>query len=309
MTAPRQILPGSTYLVTRRCSERRYFLRPEPTTKAVFGYLLAVATQRFDIEPHCAVVMGNHYHAVVTDWSGRLPLYLAWLHRLVAVVLNVFRGRWEAFWSSSKPSVVRLETASDVLDKMVYVLGNAVAAGLVARAEEWPGFLAGPSAIGQATGREFGRPHGFFSPRGRLPEAARLHFTKPPGFEHLSDEEFALLLRTKLGERERRMADRLKSEGHNFAGAERAGAVDWTDAPSTPTPRRRRDPHLAARDLDVRLQAIERLQEFRGAYREAFRRLRSGKRAVFPAGTYALRRTLGVRCHPPPPELSRPCTS
>jgi putative transposase len=45
MTAARRVLPGQTYLVTRRCSERRFFLRPSTVTNAIFLYALAVAAR------------------------------------------------------------------------------------------------------------------------------------------------------------------------------------------------------------------------------------------------------------------------
>ncbi len=49
MTAPRQIVASSTYLVTRRCSERQFFLRPFPDGEPGVLYLLALAAERFDI--------------------------------------------------------------------------------------------------------------------------------------------------------------------------------------------------------------------------------------------------------------------
>jgi hypothetical protein len=29
MSLPREVLPGRTYMITRRCSERRFFMRPD----------------------------------------------------------------------------------------------------------------------------------------------------------------------------------------------------------------------------------------------------------------------------------------
>jgi len=43
MTAPRQVLPGTTYLVSRRCAQRQFLLKPSRTTNEVFGFVLAVA--------------------------------------------------------------------------------------------------------------------------------------------------------------------------------------------------------------------------------------------------------------------------
>ncbi len=78
MTAPRQILPGTSYLVTRRCSERRFFLRPSKATSDIFRFVLAVAASRYDIRIHAFCVLSNHFH-LVTDPHARLPEF----HRLL----------------------------------------------------------------------------------------------------------------------------------------------------------------------------------------------------------------------------------
>ena len=40
---PRQILPGSTYLITRRCTQRQFLLKPSPLTNQVIAYCYAIA--------------------------------------------------------------------------------------------------------------------------------------------------------------------------------------------------------------------------------------------------------------------------
>jgi hypothetical protein len=39
MTLPRQVVPGRDYMLTRRCSERRFFLRPADNTNNAFIYV------------------------------------------------------------------------------------------------------------------------------------------------------------------------------------------------------------------------------------------------------------------------------
>jgi putative transposase len=77
MTAPRQILAGATYLVTRRCSQRLFLLKPSRLTNSVFLYLLAVAARRFGIAVHAYCVLSNHFHLVLTDPAARLPAFWA----------------------------------------------------------------------------------------------------------------------------------------------------------------------------------------------------------------------------------------
>ena len=82
---PRQILPGSTYLVSRRCTQRQFLLKPTGLTTSIFAYCLAIAAARYGILMHGACVLSNHWHAVLTDPAARLPEFLGYLHKLVAV--------------------------------------------------------------------------------------------------------------------------------------------------------------------------------------------------------------------------------
>ena len=43
MTLPRQVVPGRDYMIMRRCSERRYLLRPDEDTNNAFVYCLVLA--------------------------------------------------------------------------------------------------------------------------------------------------------------------------------------------------------------------------------------------------------------------------
>jgi REP element-mobilizing transposase RayT len=60
MTAPRRILAGISYLISRRCSERRFFLRPAALTNEIFQYVLAVAAKRYGVLVHAFCVLSNH---------------------------------------------------------------------------------------------------------------------------------------------------------------------------------------------------------------------------------------------------------
>ena len=138
MTAPRQVLPGTTCLVTRRCSQRQLLLRPSQETNQTVGYLLALAASRFQVEVHAFCVMSNHLHLVVSDPEARLPAFTQFFDSLVARSMNAWLARWENFWAPTSYSAVALHGPADVVDKSAYVLANPVAAGLVRRGRSWP---------------------------------------------------------------------------------------------------------------------------------------------------------------------------
>ncbi len=295
MTAPRQILRGTTYLVTRRCSERRFFLRPSAATNRMFLFILAVAAKRFDIQLHAfCVVLSNHFHLVLTDPRANLPAFSRYLDSLVARATNASIGRWEHFWAPNSYSAVALQTPQDVLAKMAYVLANPVAAGLVPHGHEWPGLWSAPESIG---GEEIivERPKAFFRPDGPMPTSAYLRLHRPHGFE--SAEAFDAQLLDALASLEAEAAARMGSENRRFTGAASVLAQRPNARPGPGEPRRRLNPRVASRDKWRRVQALSRLAKFLHAYREALAAWRKGIRnALFPPGTYLLRMNHGVLC-------------
>jgi len=292
MTAPRRILPGVTYLVTRRCAGRQFLLRPSAATSAIFLYVLAVAAERFGIHVHAFCVLSNHWHAVVTDPDARLPAFEQYLDSLVARAVNASLGRWESFWAPSSYSAVSLTSATDVVDKAAYVLANPVAAGLVRRGRDWPGLWSAPQSVGGERIVAV-RPKVFFRENGQMPEQAELALVPPPGF---TVEEFRTKLACALAELEERARAELASEGRTVLGAKGVLAQKVTARPAGVEPRRALNPRVAARDKWKRVEALARLTEFLRGYRDAWTRRRAGKPHEFPAGTYHLRVLHGVSC-------------
>jgi REP element-mobilizing transposase RayT len=294
MTAPRRVLPGTTYLITRRCAQRQFLLRPSATTNAIFLYVLAVAARRFGIQVHAFCVLSNHFHAIVTDPDARLPAFKQYLDSLVARAVNAVLGRWESFWAPSSYSAVVLTSAADVIDKTAYVLANPVAAGLVARGRDWPGLWSAPEAMGRAR-IVAARPTTFFRPNGYLPEEAELELVAPPGFG--SPEEFREKITASLVELEARARRELASKGRTVLGSSKVLAQRPTARPARGEPRRGLNPRVAARDKWKRIEVLSRLVDFLHSYRAAWHARRAGEvRAVFPAGTYLMRIAHDVPC-------------
>jgi len=290
MTAPRQILPGTTYLVTRRCSQRQFLLRPSAVTNGVFSYVLAVAARRFGVLVHAFCVLSNHFHLVVTDTEARLPAFEQYLDSLVARALNASLGRWESFWAPSSYSAVVLLAPADVVAKAAYVLANPVAAHLVRRGRDWPGLWSDPDRIGRG-GTDVERPSVFFRANGRMPASASLELTQPPGFESVAD------FRRQLDSALAALEEAAAVGGRVFLGAQKVLSQKPTARPICDEPRRTMKPRVAGRDRWKRMEALGRLASFVEAYKDAWSQFREGVRdALFPAGTYGLRISQGVRC-------------
>jgi REP element-mobilizing transposase RayT len=299
MTAPRQILPGSTSLVTRRCTQRQYLLRPCAEVTQLFGFLLAVAAERFHVDVHAVCVMSNHVHLVVTDREARLPAFNRFLGSLVARSMNALLDRSENFWAPSRTSLVVLQTPADILDKMAYVLANPVAAGLVRRGRQWPGLWSDPARVG-ADAIEFKRPGWFFRKKGKtaLPDAARLRLVPPPGLG--SVEQVRREVVSALESLERQAAADLAAARREFLGVRRVLAQQPFGTPPRSEPRRGLNPRIACRDPERRALALRQLVAFLRDYRCAFQRWRErAAPVVFPYGTYLMRVLHGATCAAP----------
>ncbi|MGM0578966.1 MAG: transposase [Myxococcota bacterium] len=303
MTLPRRVIPGATYLVTRRCFERRFLLVPRGQVPEVFGYCLAVAAERHGIQVHAAAALSNHWHGVVTDPSGHISAFIRDFHALTARALNAHHGRWDAVWSGQRPSLVRLVGPEDVMDKLVYTLTNVVAAGLVRRHDDWPGLHTAPGSTLRAPAR-FERPRRFFRHDGQLPAAVDLPVTIPPAFAGDPPEAFVERLRRQVRAREHELQEKARREGRSFLGRREVLRQRRDKRPSTFDRRRGRHPTLACATKERRLAELDALATFRTEYRAAREAWRSGDHGTtFPYGTLQLVEQHGARSRPPPAAL------
>src|SRR5215208_47700 len=102
MTLPREVLPGWFYMVTRRCTQRLFLLRPDEETNNAFLYCLAEAAQRCGVEILLPCAMANHHHTILYYRNGTSPAFTERFHKRLAKSQNAWRGRWENLWSSEQ---------------------------------------------------------------------------------------------------------------------------------------------------------------------------------------------------------------
>lgn len=285
------MLPGTFGLLTRRCTQRQFLLRPDAVTNQIVLYCLAIAAARFAIEVLLPSVMSNHHHIVLFDRLGLRVQFTEHFHKLVARAMNAYRKRGECFWSSDPPSFVELGDRAAVIDKLVYAAANPVQAGLVERVAQWPG-VNGLAAFLDGRTLTVPRPRYFFSPDGDLPEVATITLAIP---EELGDAE---AVRREVRERvtalEAAQAAARARTGARVVGRRAVRRQSWRSAPATPALRGRLRPRVAARDAAIRFKLLDRMAWFQDGYRHAREAWLAGQPATFPAGTYWLARFANV---------------
>ncbi|TXD37147.1 hypothetical protein FRC98_10455 [Lujinxingia vulgaris] len=300
MTAPRQHLPDQLVFITRRTSERRFFLLPDAEVAELTSYALARAANRHGQTIHGVTVMSNHIHLVITDNTGERSNMARDSFASIARARNKALQRKGHFWEAGTycDCVLLDQDASD--RKLIYTLLNPVRAGLVDHLEEWPGFMIQPKDWG--TTMRIPRPARFIGDD--APEFIELKPEPPPGYEEWPlaktiNHFEALIEEARLEILAEREAQNTTLE---FATKDRL-EIDPYSSPNTPTPARSFIPRFATLDGELMSRAEAARRDFLEAYIFQRNRWKDGERdCVFPCGTIALRRNSGVTCAPAPPD-------
>ncbi len=293
---PRPIYPGVTYLVTRRCIERLFLLRPSKETNEVIRYCLAIAAERTGVEIHAYCAMSNHIHSVVTDTKGRLPLFLQFLHRHIALAMSERLGRKGNLWAGEQTSIVQLTDRQSVIEKMAYVVCNPTRAGLVRSPQDWPGAIS--HHLGEVV--QVPRPALYFRKGGELPDLESLECTLPPLLAELGMKKANILFSDALGKKVRAAREFLRGEKRSFLGTQEILKTCVTDSPRSMETRCSRIPRFSSFDFEGKKSAIAEWKAFLLAYADAFAKWRLGERLTcFPSGTWQMLRVHHAICGPP----------
>ena len=183
VTSPRIVVSGATTAITRRTTLRKAFLSPwHPLVPQVYLYCLAEAQRRTEVAVHHGICVINHHHATVTAAHDNLPEFNGLLHHDLSHALNhlLTRERYDCpseVFDGRSTHTMRLLDAAAQASQLVYEHNNCVAAGLVARPQQMPGY--GFDFELWKTGYlEVERPAVYFSQE--RPAVARLLLTPPP---------------------------------------------------------------------------------------------------------------------------------
>jgi len=291
MSLPRQVLPAQFYLITRRCTQRQFLLRPDSATNNAFTYCLIEAALRFKIEVVLSCALSNHYHAVIFDRWGNYPEFVEHFHKMFARCQNALRGRWENFWSSEQVCVVKLVGRQDVIDKLVYTATNPVKDGLVDRVDHWPG-VNGLHALLSGCSLRAARPWHFFRPDGIMPDAVEMRLAIP--IELGPEADVLEELRQRVAAAVASFSAERQRTGRRVVGRRAVLQQPWSGRPASVEPRRNLRPRIAARNKWARIEALLRNRAFLVDYAAARAGWLDGLPVVFPIGTYWLRRFVSV---------------
>ncbi|MFT6397795.1 MAG: hypothetical protein ACJAYU_002550 [Bradymonadia bacterium] len=290
-TPPRQIVAGQVFEVSSRCISRRFFLPPTREVTNAFLFIVGHYAQKHGIKLYALALMANHYHLKGLDVHGQLPHFVRDVNAMVARLMNAHHARDDKFWSGDGYHVVRPVHDEDVWRRLMYVSGNPVAADLVSRTEDYPGFVTTPGDIGRTLTYE--RPS-FFREEGVMPDTVDVVFEVPEQL-HLSLAEYKAKYRIELTRVEARERRRRRSERKTVAGAEVVRRVRVGSVPLSPETWFKGRGDFACKCKKARDAAYAERKAFLDEYavcRSIWREDQAG--VMFPPGTWWVKEFAGV---------------
>ena len=298
MTQPRRHIAGQIAFITRRCSERRFFLRPDDYINQSIPYELGRAAERHGQQVYGVMAMSNHVHLAVGDTTGDRSYFMRDSMSGIARSRNRDLNREGHFWESGSYNDTVLLDQDAIERKLLYTWLNPVQAGLVERAEDWPGFKIMPKHWGETIRIE--KPAKFYGIDS--PDVVEFTPQPPPGYDDMTLEEVKEHFEKRLRRAEDEIAQVRREINEEVCGAERVKKVS-TDASPTREESNpgRRIPRFATRNSKLMDVATKRYRAFKDRYETRRQRWVNGKKGVtFPCGTVQLKRCAPIKCDDPP---------
>ena len=296
---PRHIpSPDLLSLVSIRCIQARYLLRPSPRLNALIIGVLAKAQQKYGVDVFAPTVLSNHGHYLVrfvdAEQQARFMHFVDGNIAREAGRLHEWRGK---FWGEPfAPSLVAPDEPSQ-LEALRYILSQGCKENLVSRPQDWPGVNAASILL---SGRN---PKGIWVNRTELYEARRrkrgrnkvrpvdfedeveLKISQLPCWAHLSPEAYLARIQDLVDEVIEETKTRHEKDGTRPLGRRKVLRFHPHHLPSRA--KFSRLPIVRASSRKVRKKYQDAYRIFLSAYRQASAKLLAGVENVsFPAGCF-----------------------
>ncbi|MCP4448300.1 MAG: hypothetical protein GY811_23615 [Myxococcales bacterium] len=235
-----------------------------------------------------------------TDPDAVRPDFLRDFHSFTARQINRRYKEGDSLFSGKQTNIVDNESEQDILNRIVYTMGNPVADGIEREGKNHKGIrMRWPQPD-----KVIKRPVGFWrlpENGGVAPDEVVLRFTRPPGYEALSDEELDALIEKQVLAYEKEERDKRDAKGKAFRCDVTDEKPDPRSCPKSPHKLFGLAPLIGACIKEQRLAAIERLRAFRDDHEVARLRRKAGEEGViFPHGTFLALHRWNVLVQPTP---------
>ncbi len=310
VTHARAAIPGSTEALVRRVAFRKAGLAPWDTrVEQAWLYALARAAKATQTDVNHTVLVLNHHHTTVTASDEPIRNFLGRLHHPMSCVMNRLleqRGfdAFDTFWDSRQPHRMRLLDAAAQMSQLIYHQVQLVAAGMVDKPEDMPGWTFSWDLWRPGRFVRCRRPDVYFDPR-FAPDQVDLRFVPPPLLLELFQgdvEKLIYWMKQLEQEAVRELRRRRRKEGRRVKGADYARRIHpWDEPRSRPNERGTTIPtfRLGARGIigkEQRIRSCQEVKNWRHTNRACVTAWHEGERdVVFPYGTDKMRDSHNVQ--------------
>jgi hypothetical protein len=126
------------YLITNRCADGQFLLRPDPECRRIIAGCLARQAAKKNVRLVCFSFISGHFHLIAGFPEMNRDTFMGDLTGQISDRVNTLRGRSGPMFPIRYDDV-RLCDDQVLREKICYVLNNPVKDGLVANASAWPG--------------------------------------------------------------------------------------------------------------------------------------------------------------------------
>lgn len=302
---PRIEAPELANLITTRSrNSELWFINNKPLEDSILGYTAKYA-ERYGVKLYALAIEGNHIQGPALFPNANRSAFMRDLNAIVArIVPQKTSHPGGSFWAR-RYSNEFLPGNDDIENWFFYTVLQAVQDGLVEKISEYPGYNCFHDAIwGHARKFKVVRWAEYNAARRWNPSVAIkdytdvvfLRYERLPGYEHLTQEQYARLMMTKLEERRQKIVAERIAAGGSFLGREKLLEM----LPGS-TPKKTKTSTIHDHRPRVLSVCPKRRAECKAwyfgtyfTYKDCSKRYREGELNVeFPPGTYPPHRPVG----------------
>lgn len=288
----------ASFLTTRTRNSELWFVNNEPLERSILGYTAKYAV-RYGVKLYALSIEGNHIQAPAHFPSANRASFMRDLNSSIARAIPRYVPEYPGgrFWGRRYSSEI-LPRDEDIEDRFFYTVLQPVQDGLVRKISQYPWYNCFHDAI-WGIERKFKIVNWTaYNARLRYDPSANwrdylevhvLKYQRLPGYEHLSQAEYAKMMLRKLEERRIKIVKERLEKGLGFAGVEvllniLPGSIPKNSKKSTRYSHR---PRVLCSCPKTRREMLRWYFSVYYQYQEASERYRNGELNVeFPLGTY-----------------------
>lgn len=280
---------------SRTINSLLWFVNNPILTDNMLGYL-AKYQDKHQVKLYAFNIQGNHYHLNAQfPNSNRSAFYRDFNARTAeAVRIDVHQFPGGPVFARRFSAQVLL-LPEDVEDYFFYCALQPVQAGLCARLSDYPGYNSFHDAIHDIRRKRKVvnwakyKAHKRYNPNVSIAEFTveyELRYSRLPGYEHLSQKEYARQMLEKLEKRRIALVTKMKQEGHRFLTKEELRKILPGTAPHN-TKKGTRRPIVLSVSPEAKQKFLEWYFGIVASYRLASKKYLAGDPLVeFPPYTY-----------------------